>query len=246
MTSTFESQGLNIRANIDNIPPDDEGEDGVSVNFGDDTDPYLANVSEGGTATAPHQYANPGTYTITAICTETGTQATVVYHAEGTQLGLSVVLGTGANWNKGTATVTGLAPGTTAKVAYQAGATEVETAAAGPNGEAKTTDNAVIYPSDVSNEYTTIATAPHHPNGSDTVTTSKPNGDAVGYIAATIGPEGNISFFGDTQGLLPPAENTGYTCVSFITDPATGQLSTAFAIASDGTVRGAPGWRFPI
>ncbi|MCY0924434.1 MULTISPECIES: hypothetical protein [unclassified Streptomyces] len=161
----FESRDLNIRANIENIPPDDEG---LSVDFGDAgaPEPYLARVSDG-KATAPHLYTGYGSYTITATGTTTGTKATTEYHAEGEQLGLTVDVGTGVDWNKAGATVTGLSYGATASVNFGHG-DAMSTSMADLDGVATITPNAFIYPEERAT-YNAVATATGHPDGADTV-----------------------------------------------------------------------------
>ncbi|MEU2835319.1 hypothetical protein ABZ667_43270 [Streptomyces lavendulae] len=207
MAVSLESNGLSIKATIDKVPPDDSVA-GISVNFDDERGPEgdhvrHANVVESGgvyRASAEYTFPLPGTYFIVATGLETGTTARLEYKALGNRLGLTVNLGTGANWNKAGATVTGLlpnAPAGYASVNFGSGSS-ISTPEASADGTAVIPPDSFTYP-DKTGGYTATATATGHISANSSVTLLKPLG-----LAVHLGTGANWNKAGATvTGLLP-------------------------------------------
>ncbi|MGW2425047.1 hypothetical protein ACWC0C_38390 [Streptomyces sp. NPDC001709] len=173
MRINLESDGLLVRVTVEEVPGDDET---VRVNFDveeypGDEEAVLAEV-EFGRAKARHTYdTRVGTYTIRATGTATHTAVATSFTVHG-QLGLTVKVGSGPNWNKSGATVTGLREGATASVNFDTEAEDgepVTTPAAGSDGTATIPDNTFTYPEEPGT-YDAVATATGYCHGADTVT----------------------------------------------------------------------------
>ncbi|WP_274919537.1 hypothetical protein [Streptomyces sp. WZ-12] len=202
----------------------------ASVDFGTGTPVTTPAADASGTAViADNTFTYPdksAAYNATATATghPSGTATVTIRKA----LGLQVNVGTGANWNKAGATVTGLMQGATASVDFGTG-TPVTTPAADASGTAVNADNTFTYP-DKSAAYNATATATGHPSGTATVTIRK----ALG-LQVNVGTGANWNKAGATvTGLMQGATaSVDFGTGTPVTTPAADASGTA--VIADNT-----------